>query len=311
MSKKLRLLIGFVLLSLPLVSCLNTSYQTALKRQQSKTKFDLVYGTYPAYRIDKLLGKICIVGSGEGKDEISAFLTQRIMEWSPNIVIIEPGNLEAVLGGSVIEYGTGLGKDEAQALSQLLQVDHVLFFDEKDTPHEEYIYGGRQETQIRLKIVNTRSGQIVFQTVKRWGAYFPDPRPTFSHITAQSNQIPRNFCISMLDFELAYVLGHVYAGLRWEPGSMVVSKVLSDSPADISGIKEGDRILSIAGIKIRGGSHVKAVLRNSKQGDTQKVGLERNGKHIEVEINYPVISEHPSVEREKEKKEQKYPIKTI
>lgn len=109
-------------------------------------KPDTPYAVYPTYRIDPSPQRVCIVGTGEGRDDIAWWLTKGLIALEPPIKVIEPGNLEAVLKGKILEDATGLTPDETQALSQMFQVDHILFF---------------QETISPLRLIGTEEGSLI------------------------------------------------------------------------------------------------------------------------------------------------------
>jgi hypothetical protein len=306
-----KILVFIFLISFTLfISCAQSQHAGTSKPQ---AKWDTLYASYPRYRIDSPIRKISIIGIGEGKIVISARLTSNFIEWtSPAIKVIEPGNLEAVLGGRIIEYGAGLTRDESQAISQMLQVDHLLLFDVKTSPHQNYIYGGRFEVRINLKIINTVSGEIVFQTSKSWGAHFPDPKPTYSHwAPVPSIDRARAACFVMVQFELRYALGEVVAGLigfKRSPNYLEVSSLLINSPADKEGIRKGDKIIEINGTKIRNRYEYEEYFKNlprlPKQGNHLKMKLERDGRILEVVVKFPVIQK-PPVEKELKKIDKK------
>ena len=154
-----------------LISCV-TGREVVSK--QVPTEWDKIFARYPKYRIDDKIQKICILGSGEGKNEITNFLTDYFIK-SSNVKVVETGNLQAILGGKIIEYGTGLSYSESQALSQMLQIDHILLFEEKISPHRDYQYGGRGSVTINLKIVNTLNGEVLYQSGCSLGINTKDP----------------------------------------------------------------------------------------------------------------------------------------
>ena len=110
---------------------------------------------YPKFRIDNKIAKVSIIGTGTGQNEISTYLTKFITE-TTSIKVVEPGNLKSILGGRIIEYRTGLTGTESQIIAQMLQIDHIILFEEKISPHEDYKYGGPAYDQINLKIMNSQ-----------------------------------------------------------------------------------------------------------------------------------------------------------
>ena len=85
-------------------------------RKDVPYKYDKRQAKYPKYRIDDKIEKICVIGSGEGRNEATNSLTSFFMR-ETNVKVVEPGNLQAILGGKIIEYGTGLTHSESQALA--------------------------------------------------------------------------------------------------------------------------------------------------------------------------------------------------
>jgi hypothetical protein len=306
MNKK-RFLIVLVFIPILISSCAQAIHEMKSKSYQSKIRPDPTYLTYPKYRIDHLIRKICIIGNGENKDAISSHLTQLSMKYTSSpIKVVQPGNLESVLKGRIIEFETGLTRDESQALSQMLQIDHVFLFSEKISPRQDYIYGGRCYAQISLKIINTINGEIIFQTIKEWGVYYPDPRPTFSSVSQQPSQNISRVCFHMIAGELMYAFGDTKTGLEPKDTAppFIVGKVWMNSPAQKAGIQKGDKIIGIDGITVSSFLDYDNFIENiqPKQGSTLKVQIERGGKVLEVDIRYPVIPMYPVEERYKEEK---------
>lgn len=309
MNKK-QSLITFVLIPILIISCAEATQKMRSKSYESKIKYDPLYFTYPKHRIDHLIGKICIIGDGENKDLISSSLTKIFMRYASSpIKVVEPGNLESILKGRIIEYETGLTKDESQALSQMLQVDYVLIFNEKISPHQEYIYGGTYYSQISLKIINTVSGEIIFQTTKHWAVYYPDPRPTFAGLSPKASLDGSTRSLEMIMCELGYAVGSPVMGLlpkdHTSTGPFIVGEPMVNSPSHKAGIKEGDKILEIDGVKMKTWNDAMNHMENvqPKQGDTRKIRLERAGKIFELDVKFPVIPLYPVEKRYKEEKQ--------
>jgi hypothetical protein len=139
------------------------------------TKFDPVTASFPSHRIDDQMGRISIIGSGPNCDQIQSFLTKLFLERT-EIKVVEPANLQSVLAGKIIEYHTGIAPADAQALSRMFQIDHVLLFDVEMAPHSAYRFGGRYYALVNLKIVNTLNGEVLFQTSRNFGITCDDPR---------------------------------------------------------------------------------------------------------------------------------------
>jgi hypothetical protein len=306
MNKK-KYLTFLVFIPIFIISCSQAVHEMKAKSYGSKIQRDPVYLTYPKYRIDHLVGKICIIGDGENKEYFSSRLIDIFMKnISTPIRVVEPGNLESMLKGRIIEYETGLTKEESQLLSQMLQIDHVLIFNEKHSPHQDYIYGGRYYAQISLKIINTISGEIIFQTVKRWGIFYPDPRPTFSSINAEPSENGFSRCTHMVLGELLYAFGGIYIGLvptiDSPAGSFIIREPVINSPAYKAGFIEGDKILEISGISVNSYRSCLNIIESisPKQGSTLKIKLERKGKILELDVKFPLIPMYPAQKQYKE-----------
>ncbi len=67
-------------------------------------------------------------------------------------------------------------------------------------------------------------------------------------------------------------------------GVVQVEKVIKTSPAEIGGIKEGDRILDISGKKIKTPAHLSNSIKMLKPGDKIIVSIERDGKFHKVNV---------------------------
>lgn len=315
--KKIKLSL-LIISTLILFACATTMQTMQSKYPEPELDPKKFYANYPKYRIDNKVNKIGILGKGLGQSEISSALTQIIMKFT-NIKVVEPGNLQSVLGGKIIEYGTGLTTTESQALAQMLQIDHVILFDDKISPYRDYIYGGRAYNQIYLKIINTLNGEIIFQTSSNVGMIYKDPRPYgYSSIeelsTSSMNQI-RDVNLNNLAFQLVYIFGYAKTGLIFtnDLNQVLVQAVMANSPADKAGIKEGDRIIGINGIKINNGSDYDNYFGKNipKQGDVLKFTIERGGILRIVEVKLPVIPfspEEPKEEPEREKTIKATPI---
>lgn len=275
-------------------------------------EFETPFVVYPKYRIDNKIKRICIIGVGTVQSEITPLLTKLIMEQS-DVKVIEPGNLQAILGGKIIEYGTGLTPNESQVIAQMFQVDHILIFEEKLSPHGNYRFGGRAYDQINLKIVNTKSGVIIFQSTKNLGVKFKDPRPYgYTHIDEVAEVDIRGLSLVSILAELSYSLGSFKIGIQPEnnKNQLIVLGIIENSPADRGGIKIGDKIIEINQIKVNNDKEYGNCLESlkPKQGDVLKFKLERDGKILDVEVKIPVIPFSPSEPKKEEQKRGMEPI---
>ena len=294
LSVDVRLLL-FLLLALLLsfVACVSS-----FKQHGSKPNAPQYYASYPRFKIPYSVRKIAIVGTGDYKDDISALLTRMFRDTlSTPVQVVEPRNLESVLGGKMIEYGTGLSTDEAQAISQMLQVDHVLFFDNRNRRYGNNSYSANY----KIKMINTRNGEVVFQSIASGELPLKEPSWPLEETVI---------------FELRYALGDAKTGmlLRQDYGT-TVWRILIDSPAYRAGIREGDKILEIGGIGIRNyGDYARISLKrqiSASQGDTLRIKFKRSGKVIDSEMTFPIIPDPPIKDRYQKKQKKKSPLKTI
>jgi hypothetical protein len=266
---------------------------------------DPVYAAFPAYRIDGHMEKISIIGSGPGSEELQSGLTKLFMERT-EIRVVEPGNLQSVLAGKVIEYHTGIAPADAQALSRMFQIDHLLLFDVEMAPYSAYRFGGRDYALISLKIVNTMDGEVLFQASRNIGMRIDDPRK-YGYTGNNEMDVPglRYAAFASLAYELRYALGDVALGCSLGPGSNVVGQILVGSVGDRAGIQKGDAIVGINDTKISTEQDI-VVLFNKKiikQGDEITIKIEREGKVSERHVKFPIIPPRPGKKWDKEKGE--------
>lgn len=269
---------------------------------------DTLFAVYPAYRIYPSPSRVCVFGTGEGKDDITSWLTKGLIELEPPIKVIEPGNLEAVFRGKILEHATGLSPEETQALSQMLQVDYILFFQETISPLEAYRYGGRFFDQVNLKIFNSINGEVVFQTTREHGVTYSDLRQYggFSHRDPNLVKWARAMCIRQIAFELRYALGYSDAGILFSERPCEVEDVLVNSPAHKAGLKKGDKIIAINDMPVSNPQDMKSAIKKfglDYQGLKPYVTIERNGTTSEIVIELPSIPMSPSRDFQEEKKE--------
>lgn len=318
--KSIKVFLGILICLIILNACaslepyLSKESKTKDKEQyRSMIKQDSLYASYPNHRIDSSIHKICIIDNGkEGAHEIASMLRIVFMEViSPPIKILTPGTLKLFLNGKILDYEKGLTKAEAQAVSDLLQIDHILLFDEMRTPYEDYQFGGTFQVRIRLKIINASNSETIFQSGKTYGARYPDPRPNYHGWMPLSNtdiNPLRAACMDMFEFELSYALGGVRAG--WavekdlEPSApAVIGLTMKDSPAYRAGIRKGDTVVEVNGTSIQSFSDFNRVLSNSRieQGDRVVVKVKRSGELLDLELEYPYIPGSPPQEIEVDK----------
>ncbi len=65
-----------------------------------------------------------------------------------------------------------------------------------------------------------------------------------------------------------------------------IHEVVSDSPAEQSGLKKGDVITKVGDYKVNSNSSLKTALLNYKLGDKASVEIVRDGKTMQVEVNF-------------------------
>lgn len=74
-----------------------------------------------------------------------------------------------------------------------------------------------------------------------------------------------------------------------EPG-LLVAEVTDDSPASKAGVKDGDRIKRIGKIKVDSIEDALEALSKLEPGDSTTLGIDRNGKSIELKVSFPAPS---------------------
>jgi hypothetical protein len=318
--KSIKALLGILLCLFILDACaslkpyLSQESKSKDKEQyRSMIKRDSLYASYPNHRIDSQIRKICILDNGkEGAHEIASMLRIVFMEVkSPPIEVLTPGTLKLFLNGKIIDYEKGLTKAGAHTISELLQVDHILLFDEMRTPYEDYQFGGTFQVRIRLKLIDAGNGETIYQSGKTYGARYPDPRPNYhgwKPLSDKDINPLRVACMDMFEFELTYALGGVRAGWAVEKdlkpsAPAVIGLIMKDSPAYRAGIRKGDTVADINGNSIESFSDFNRVLTDSRieQGNRIPVKVERSGELMDLELEYPYISESPAQKIEKNK----------
>jgi len=229
-----------------------------------------ISGSFPPFRIDLPISKISIFGSGYSPDDIKFLLTDIFHYTLLPIKVIEVGNIKSILNGKIIEYETGLTKEESQKIAQMLQVDHLLFFDEKITPHNEYLYGGRFDVVISLKIIRPIDGEIVFQTQSNFGAYLPERvQSHWEKVSREVIKYAELHCMQSIVFTLLYAFGDIHPGFILENNVSnvppIVKNVMLNSPAHNAGIRDGDRIIEVNGKKVENSFQYRKILREDRR----------------------------------------------
>ena len=266
---------------------------------------------YPKYRIDNIVNRIMVIGAGPDESLINTWLAGNIQHYS-DIKVIEPGNLSSILGGKIIEYNIGLTKEESQLISQMFQVDHVLIFKETVSPHTDYIVGGRAAVGINVKMINTITGEVIYQSAHSFGITYPDPRPygyayrnplegaTRSHLLG--------LCFELFLFDFTYALGSVNIGIFFNTQDLTISDVFPDSPAARAGIMIGDKILKVNDHPLTTPMGIYTYIIDTlkvKQGDTINLYILRDNKqYISAPVTFPTIP-YAQIEKEKPQKVEK------
>jgi serine protease Do len=73
-------------------------------------------------------------------------------------------------------------------------------------------------------------------------------------------------------------------GMRRGTNGVLVFKVEPNSPAAAAGVRVGDLIRSVDGDRVREGSELQQVLVKRRVGDMVKLGIERGGERLEIEV---------------------------
>jgi hypothetical protein len=264
---------------------------SAFARRQVPTTLEPLVAAAPSYRIDDQIRRISIVGSGPGSGEIESGLTRLFMDRT-DITVIEPANLRSVMAGRAIEYRTGIAPEDAQTLSRMLQIDHIVLFDVEMAPHSAYKFGGRSYARISLKIVDTRNGEVLLQLMRNVGIHIEDPRKYgYTHNLERDAPELRNGAMRSLVYELRYALGDVAVGWHGKTGTNVLTYVLVGSAADTAGLQAGDIIVGINDAKVSSEREIAAFFGRgkNKQGDEIVVKIERDGKTMERRMKFPLI----------------------
>ncbi len=266
-------------------------------------EMDPLTASFPSYRIDDQMRRISIIGSGPYCDEIESAVTKYFLERTKTKVV-EPANLQSVLAGKIIQYHTGVAPADAQALSRMLQIDHLLLFDIETAPHGAYRFGGRYYALMNLKIVNTLNGEVLFQTSRNVGVTYDDPRKYgYTQINVSDSRGLVRAAFFSLSHELGYVLGDVHMGLYFKRGTNVILDVLIGSGADKAGIQKGDVLVGVNDAKISTGEDLASSTSAVKQGDEVVVKVERDRKVLERRVKFPVVPFPPQRKLDQGEKE--------
>jgi len=75
-----------------------------------------------------------------------------------------------------------------------------------------------------------------------------------------------------------------WIGISLEGSSLVVERIVKDSPADKAGIKKGDLLLSMNGKKLTSQNRFGSLLRDVSPKDKIKLKIERDDEELEIEL---------------------------
>jgi len=267
-----------------------------MKGPEFKTQKNRLFAQYPSYRLDDKIQKLGIFGNGPGRSMISSQLSRALLSRT-NIKLVDPGDIELILGGKTVNYDGGLTEAEAEILAERFQVDHVLIFNDFTSPHADYVLGGSAFDHIDLKIISIRKGEVIFQTSSYFGLTFQNPRlygyNSVQEVTPAEFDSFRMMNFYNLIFQLLYAVGEVQLGIipKSPQGPYVVFDVLVGSPAEVAGIQREDRISEINGVPIEKMEDLIAKRRefNLNQGEKAKLKINRRGEIMSLELNFPLI----------------------
>ena len=82
--------------------------------------------------------------------------------------------------------------------------------------------------------------------------------------------------VQSISQEMAYYYGY-------EPG-ITVTDVTTGSPADVGGIKVGDKILAFNGVEVADSEELNFQKEKCSVGDKVVITVERDGKQLDLEI---------------------------
>jgi len=260
---------------------------------------NLIIANYPKYRIDDNINVVCLILDTENKSYYESGINNLLI-LHPNIRLINPENISSIIGSKILEYGTGLTREQSIQLSKLLQVDHIIYISERISPHSDYKFGGRAYIQLDLKIISSIDGEIVFKATGNFGIYYIDPRPYGYSFRSEIDDSTKNHIRSLcwdkyIKFPLMYALGDAADGYSVYLNSTIIDSIAINSPADKSGMKTGDVIMDIEGFKIDNFSDFNRYYLShgldspKKQGDIRIIRVKRGSEIIECKIEFPII----------------------
>lgn len=75
---------------------------------------------------------------------------------------------------------------------------------------------------------------------------------------------------------------------------VIIAGVLNNGPSNIAGLRPGDILLEVGGIKVTNGKHAINMIARAKPGTSVKLILQRNGKRVEKQV---ITGERPQIRR--------------
>jgi serine protease Do len=80
-----------------------------------------------------------------------------------------------------------------------------------------------------------------------------------------------------------------YLGLTLEGDTVAVRSVVPGGPADLAGLRPGDRLEEVGGVKVSGPEGVRRRLARCKPGDDLRLGLLREGRSLALSVRVGAI----------------------
>jgi PDZ domain-containing secreted protein len=183
----------------------------------------------------------------------------------------------------------------------MVQVDHVLVFDESIAKHEEYANGGQAYIDFKIQIIRTSDGELVYQDMQRYGAFYPyNTQIIYPSLNQSDINALRGLNFKQLFFKFGLALGMTRSGIIFKGKTKDVGMVLMGSPAHKAGIAAGDTITRVNGRSIKNIYDMDSFQKEFKikQGDKIRVGYLREGIAREAVMEFPKILSY-SVEKRK------------
>lgn len=95
--------------------------------------------------------------------------------------------------------------------------------------------------------------------------------------------------IVLFEFPAAkHLMDTSYSGI--ETQNLSVRNVRADGPSAHSGIRRGDRIVSVDGTRVRNYNHLRSIMKDNVDRSPQKYTVLRDGRRIKVTVNYESVT---------------------